>query len=175
MSTPANSIPAAPGAADPAAAPAKPGRKLKLPLIIAGVAVLAAGGAAGGLYLMKGKQAAAKHEAAKPVHVEPIFVPLDPPFVVNFASNDAVRFLQVTVQAMTEAPLAAELLKKHDPIIRNSLLMLFSGQSYETLSTTAGKEQLRLAALEAVRKVVVEAGGKKDDVKDLYFTSFVMQ
>jgi flagellar FliL protein len=109
------------------------------------------------------------------VHVEPIFVPLDPPFVVNFASNDTVRFLQVTVQAMTEAPLTAEMLKKHDPIIRNSLLMLFSGQSYETLSTTAGKEHLRLAALEAVRKVVVEAGGKKDDVKDLYFTSFVMQ
>lgn len=169
MSTPAPSIPAAPAPA------AKPARKLKLPLIIAAVAVLAAAGAAGGMYFLKGKNEAAKHEAAKPVHLEPIFVPLDPPFVVNFASNDTVRFLQVTVQVMTEDPVTAELLKKHDPMIRNSLLMLFSGQSYEALSTTAGKEHLRLAALGEVRKVVVTAQGKKEAVKDLYFTSFVMQ
>ncbi len=169
MATQAPAAPAVPATEE------KPAKKSKLPLIIAGVAVLAAAGGGAGLYFMKSHAAAAKAEPAKPVHAEPIFVPLDPPFVVNFASNDAVRFLQVTVQVMTEDPATAELLKKHDPVIRNDLLMLFSGQSYEALSTTAGKEHLRLAALGEARKVVVEAGGKTNDVKDLYFTSFVMQ
>ena len=164
----------APAATDLPASEPKPAGKKKLLIIIAAVAVLAIAGGGAALYFMQGHDDA-KAEPAKPAHVEPIFVPLDPPFVVNFASNDAVRFLQVTVQAMTEDPVTAELLKKHDPVIRNALLMLFSGQSYEALSTTAGKETLRVAALAAVRKVVVAAGGKPDDVKDLFFTSFVMQ
>jgi flagellar basal body-associated protein FliL len=43
------------------------------------------------------------------------------------------------------------------------------------LSTKAGKQQLRGAALLEVRRIVVAEGGKPTDVKDLYFTSFVMQ
>jgi flagellar protein FliL len=120
-------------------------------------------------------QDASEGEKKAEVLAEPIYVALDPAFVVNFESNDLVRFLQVSVQVMTRDPAVVELVTRHDPVIRNGLLLLLSGQNYQTLSSTEGKERLRQSALEAVRKVVAAQGGKSDDIQDLYFTTFVMQ
>lgn len=158
----------------PAAAAAKtpPAGKSKLLPVTLALVVLLGGGGAAAWYLTQDATADAKAAAR---HVEPIYVALDPPFVVNFESNGLVRFLQVTVQTMTEDPPTADQIKRHDPVIRNGLLMLFSGQTYESLKTTAGKEQLRVAALAEVRKIVAEQGGQGANVKNLYFTSFVMQ
>lgn len=152
------------------------GKKKLLLIAVAGLVVLLGGGAAA-YFLMKpsGKDAHGAARAAKAEHVEPIYVALDPPFVVNFESAGLVRFLQVTVQAMTGDPATAELIKRHDPMIRNGLLMLFSGQSYDTLKSTAGKEKLRQAALAEVRRIVAAQGGNGAGVESLYFTSFVMQ
>lgn len=150
--------------------PAGKGKK-KLLLIIVAVIVLIGGGIAAWLLLGSSGHA----EKTAEVKAAPIYVPLDPPFVVNFESSGLVRFLQVTVQLMTEDPETAKLLKEHDPVIRNNLLMLLSGQTYETLSSKAGKEKLRQTALSEVRRVVAVEGGKGPNVKDLYFTSFVMQ
>lgn len=161
-----------PAAASPDGASPAP-KKSRKTLIVAGLAVVLAGGGAGAWFLLKPSADAA--QAAEAPKVEPIYIALDPPFVVNFESNGLVRFLQVTVQAETGDPVAAEIVKKHDPVIRNDLLMLFSGQTYETLSTREGKEKLRQAALTEVRRVVGAEGGKAADIHNLYFTSFVMQ
>ena len=196
----ADPTPASTEAAPPAEKPA--GKKSKLPLII-GAAVLALALAGGGAYffLKKGADAeeteadadAGKHgksskeqgknkdkdkkgkkgkEAAP--KAPPVYVQFDPPFVVNFEAKGLMRFLQVSVQVMTRDPHTAELVKMHDPKLRNDLLMLLSSQTYETISTREGKEQLRAEALAAVTKVVVAEGGEAD-VEELYFTSFVMQ
>lgn len=162
-----------PAAVPAEGAPPAPKRSRKLLFILAGLAIVLAGGGAGAWVMLKPSAKSAK--AAEAAHVEPIYIALDPPFVVNFESNGLVRFLQVTVQAETGDPVAAETLKKHDPVIRNDLLMLFSGQTYETLSSREGKEKLRQAALAEVRRVVAAEGGKAADVRNLYFTSFVMQ
>jgi len=53
--------------------------------------------------------------------------------------------------------------------------MLFSNQTYETISTREGKEKLRTEALDVVSKVIADEGGKGKYVEQLYFTSFVMQ
>jgi flagellar FliL protein len=100
---------------------------------------------------------------------------LDPPFVVNFQSEQAVRFLQITVQVMSRDPATIEQLKANDPVVRNDLLMLFANQKYAVISTSEGKEQLRAQALDAVRRAVVGAGGKAEHIEAIYFTSFVMQ
>ena len=149
-----------------------PAAKSKVLPITLALIVLLGGGGAAAWYMTQGADAEAK---AASRHAEPIYVALDPPFVVNFESNGLVRFLQVTVQTMTEDAATGEQIKRHDPVIRNGLLMLFSGQTYESLKTTAGKEQLRVAALAEVRKIVTEQGGQGANVKNLYFTSFVMQ
>ncbi|MEO8065122.1 MAG: flagellar basal body-associated FliL family protein [Pseudomonadota bacterium] len=144
----------------------------KLLFIILG-AVLLAGGA-GAFFFLKGGDAKAdvKKEA---VLLAPIYVNLDPPFVVNFEAEAAVRFLQVTVSVMTREPHIEEILKKNDPRIRNDLLMLLGGQRYETISTREGKEKLQSDSLEAVRAVVKSAGGEPEKLEALYFTAFVMQ
>ena len=166
----------------PAAAPdkdkaeAKPKGKGKLLIIIAAAVVLLGGGA-GAFFFMKGGDkkaapAAAKKEAVK---LPSLYVPLDPPFVVNFDAGSSARFLQITVQLMTRAPEMAEFIKAHDPVIRNDLLLLFGNQKADEVSSREGKEKLRESALQAVRKIIGDEGGKANEPEALYFTSFVMQ
>jgi flagellar protein FliL len=166
---------AAPGQ-DGAEAPARKS-SLFLIIVIAAVLLIAGGGAA--WYFLAGssdpkKEHADAKKAGEP-KAPPIYVALDPPFVVNFEAEQLVRFLQVTVQVMSRDPATVEILKANDPVVRNDLLLLLGNQHYETISSREGKEKLREQALQAVRKVVANAGGKADLVEAVYFTSFVMQ
>lgn len=119
----------------------------------------------------KGKNGKAGAEAKTP----PLYIPLDPPFVVNFEAAGAVRFLQLTAQVMTRDPETAEKIKQNDPAIRNDLLLLFGGLKAEDLNTREGKEALRQQALATVQKAVTNEGGDGKKVESLLFTSFVMQ
>ncbi len=105
----------------------------------------------------------------------PIYMPLDPPFVVNFQADQVVRFLQVSVEVMSRDQKTLDLLKANDPVVRNDLLILFGNQKYSVLSTPAGKEELRAEALVTIRKDVAQAGGDPKRLDAVYFTSFVMQ
>lgn len=156
-----------------AEAPKKKGKTLLIVLIVA-IVLLAGGGV--GAFMAFGSHGAKKAEAAKKEPIlPPQYIALDPPFVVNFESDQQVRFLQVTVQLMTRDPVTVELLKANDPVVRNDLLLLYGGQKYEVISSREGKESLRTQTLAAVRKVVGGAGGKPEKVEAVYFTSFVMQ
>ena len=175
---------AADKAADKNAAPKGKGRgKLFLIIIVSAAVVLIGGGVGIALWLTssakhpataKAPAEAAPKEAPPPAG-PPLFLALDPPFVVNFDAEQAVRFLQIAVQAETRDPALIEMLKTNDPVVRNDLLLLFSNQKYATLSTREGKEALRLQALEAVRQVIAKAGGHPERLEAVYFTSFVMQ
>jgi flagellar protein FliL len=159
-----------------ASAAAPPKKKGKLLIIIAVVLVVLAGGGGGAFFYMKSHAKAPQAaKETKKVEKPAIYYPLDPPFVVNFQGEQAVRFLQVAVQVLTREPETAELLKQHDPVVKNDLLMLFGGQKYEDLSTRAGKEKLQKDALASVRSIIEKAGGKPESIEALYFTSFVMQ
>jgi flagellar FliL protein len=143
-------------------------------VLIAAIVLLAGGGV--GAFFAFGSHGDKKTaEAKKEPIVPPQYIALDPPFVVNFESDQQVRFLQVTVQLMTRDPATVELLKANDPVVRNDLLLLFGGQKYSVISSREGKESQRQQTLTAVRKVVGTAGGKPEKVEAVYFTSFVMQ
>ena len=175
-------VQAAEKAADKGEASAGKGRgKLLLIIIICTAVVLLGAGVGAALWLTAGAKhpaAAAAAEAPKAAPAPsgpPLFLALDPPFVVNFDAEQAVRFLQIAVQIETRDPATLELLKTNDPVVRNDLLLLFSNQKYATLSTREGKEALRNQALESVRKVLEHAGGHPERLEAVYFTSFVMQ
>jgi len=171
---------------DAPAAPAAPPAKSKL-LVIILCSVLAAGAAGGGVFFMTAKkgdepaqaEASKDSKGSKGSKAAPkapaVYVKFDPPFVVNFENKGMMRFLQVSVEVMTRDPLTADTIKQHDPKLRNDLLMLLGGQSYETISSREGKERLRSDALKVVADVIAGEGGKADSVEQLYFTSFVMQ
>jgi flagellar protein FliL len=167
---------AAAAAAPAAAAPAR--KKPWLLIGIAGAVLLACGGT--GAWLLLGHKAPktagpAGAVAPSPPSGPPLYVALDPPFVANFQGDQQVRFLQITAQIMTHDPKTVEALKGADPIIRNDLLLLFSNQKAADLASNEGKEKLRAAALEAVRKVLAANDGKPEKVDAVLFTTFVMQ
>lgn len=102
------------------------------------------------------------------------YVSLEPPFVVNFEGNSPARFLQINVEVMTRQPEYAEHIKKHMPVIRNNLVLLFGSQTHDKVNTLKGKEELRQLALTEVQKILEEETGDAG-IEALYFTSFVMQ
>jgi flagellar protein FliL len=180
---------------------AKGGSKKKLLIIIA-AAVLVLGGAGGGAFFFMNKGNAdeetvadadeGEHDAKdskketgkskkdkKGKKAEPkapaLYVKYEPPFVVNFDAKGVMRFLQISMEVMTRDAPTSEVIKLHEPKIRNNMLMLLGSQTYDTLSSLEGKEGLRKQALETIAKVVEEEGGEAKNVEDLYFTSFVMQ
>jgi flagellar FliL protein len=160
-------------AADADAAPKN--SKKWLIIGIAAFVVLAGGGAAAFMLMGNGDAHGKKQAKAQEPLAPPLYVALDPPFVVNFEGEQLVRFLQITVQVMTRDPASVELLKANDPVVRNDLLLLFANQKYDVVATRAGKEKLRADALTAIRHVVQSGGGKSDHIEQVYFTSFVMQ
>jgi flagellar FliL protein len=151
---------------------AKKGKGKLVIFLVLGLLVLGGGG--GGAWWWTTQHAAPK-APPKPVVMPPVYLPLDPPFVVNFESDQQVRFLQITVQLMSRDPQTVELLKANDPMVRDQLLMLFGNQKYAVLSTREGKEALRKQALDSVRAVISGAGGHPEHLEAVYFTSFVMQ
>jgi flagellar FliL protein len=158
---------------------AKPGKK-KL-FIIIGVAVLALAGSGGAWWFMgKSKAGAEEHPAEESkakakAHVAAVYHKFEPAFVVNFGGEGNSRYLQVTVEAMSRSPEVVELIKTSEPVIRNDLVLLFSSQQYDVLVSAEGKEKLRQATLEAIRKAVAAEGAKPEEVEGVYFTSFVIQ
>ena len=181
--------------------PAAKGGSKKLLIIIAAAVLVLGGGGAGAFFFMhksaadeevsadsgegeqadakdtkkeKGKAKGKKGKAAEP-KLPAIYVEFNPPFVVNFDAKGVMRFLQVSMQVMTRDHETSELIKLHDPKIRNNMLLLLGSQTIDTISTMEAKEELRKKALETIAKIVEDEGGEGKKVEDLFFTSFVMQ
>jgi flagellar FliL protein len=159
------------------AAPAKSGGKGMLLLGVGLLLVIAAG--VGGYFVFAGRSAAsAEHGATGAEHgssaAGDIYYAMDPPFIVNFEIPAPVRFLQVTVEIMAHEQSAIDAVQKHMPVIRNNLMMLFSGQDYQVIRTREGKEALRARTLAEIQSILKQRTGKPG-IEAVYFTSFVMQ
>ncbi len=122
---------------------------------------------------------------AKPVHASDAgpsgsdsdtpYVDLAPAFVTNYDGGGRLRYLKVDVSVRARKP-ADEAVRHHMPYIRNSLVTLFSSQLEENITSTEGKEALRLTALEEIRRILTDLDGAgAENVLELYFTSFVIQ
>ncbi|MDO9316590.1 MAG: flagellar basal body-associated FliL family protein [Gammaproteobacteria bacterium] len=103
------------------------------------------------------------------------YVDLAPAFVTNYDGGGRLRYLKIDVSVRARKP-TDEAVLHHMPYIRNSLVRLFSSQLEENISSTDGKEALRLAALEEIRRILTELDGAgAENILELYFTSFVIQ
>lgn len=168
-----------PGAANPS-----PGMG-KLLLVSLLVSLLMSGGVGAGVYFLLKPELTAQQpggpdeeeeeeeEEEKKPKEPPIYFSLEEPFIVNLSTR-STRFLQVSVELMARDDDVIEAVQKHRPLLRNNLLLLFSAQSPETISTPEGKEAMRRAALAEVQSVLEELN-EPAGVEDLYFTSLVVQ
>ncbi|WP_136477513.1 flagellar basal body-associated protein FliL [Pseudomonas sp. DG56-2] len=103
-----------------------------------------------------------------------IYEPLTPAFVVNFNQNGRQRYMQVSITLQGRDQAALDALKVHMPVIRNNLVMMFSGQGFDTLASPVGQEMLRQKATASVQEVAQKEVGKPV-VDQLLFTNFVLQ
>ena len=105
-----------------------------------------------------------------------IYLPLKPSFIVNYGGKGRLRYIKTDVSVRVASADVANSIRHHLPFVRNNLVMLFAAQTDESISSQAGKEQLRKDALEAVRGVLVaEEGSEPDQVVDLFFNNFIVQ
>jgi flagellar FliL protein len=103
-----------------------------------------------------------------------IFEPMAPAFVANYNQNGRQRYMQVSITMQGRDQAELEALKVHMPVIRNNLVMLFSGQDFTALATPVGQEMLRQKATASVQEVAQKELGKVV-IEQLLFTNFVLQ
>ncbi len=103
-----------------------------------------------------------------------IYFPLKPPLIVNYQARGRQRFLQAEITLMSREDDVIEAVEIHMPMIRNSLILLFSGQVYEELQTDEGRELLRQDALLELQTIMQQELGKPG-IEKVLFTNLVMQ
>lgn len=154
--------------------------KFKLIIIIAVALLLAIGVSVGAtiFFLGKGGDAGPAQEAAaeptQPVRQPAIYESITPAFIVNFKHQGRQRYMQVSVALMARNEADLEAFKVHMPVIRNRLVMLFSGQDFAQLLTPVGKEMLRSQATAVIQELAQKETGKPV-VEQVLFTNIVLQ
>lgn len=155
----------------------------KMIIIAAAVVLLLVGGGAGYYFFMMddaeadGEQVEAVEELSEEEMAaanEEIYYEMSQPLIVNFPKGAGVNLIQVSVSLLVKGAETIDAINKHEPMIRNNLLMAISAKSAEDLKTKKGKEALRAMMLDEVGKVM-ERMTKKNNVENIFFTAFVMQ
>ncbi|NOT85630.1 MAG: flagellar basal body protein FliL [Methylococcaceae bacterium] len=165
----------------------KVSKKQIIGTILAAVLLVLGGAGAGYYFVMRGSAAEqfnANHQQShlqiaetnskQPVVAQDfIYFDLTQPMIVNFPKGSGARFLQISVSFLADSKAAASL-KKHEPMVRNNLMMKINAQNPEELKTKVGKEALRALLLEEVNQIMLKmaAGGR---VGEVFYTAFVMQ
>ncbi len=161
------------------------GKKKKVIIIAAVVVIIAA---VAGFFLLSGgsdepvatlaeETAAASAESAPKPTADvgsALYVAMPRPFVFNVPGAARDRIVQIKVQLLVRGEVNEETAKKHIPLIEGTLLGVFAGTNADELSTAAGKESLRIEALEKVQTALEGVEGNKV-VERVLFTGFVMQ
>ena len=105
------------------------------------------------------------------------YIELQPPFITNYGGPGPLKYLKAEVSIRVKSRKGEASLRHHQAHIRNNLVMLFSRQTDESIGSQAGREKLRLEAMEGIRQIMVSEYGEEgfSMLDDLLFTSFVSQ
>lgn len=132
-----------------------------------------------------------------------IYFTMQPNFTVNFNVDGRQRYLQAEITLLYRNPEVESLLTLHMPAIRNQLVMLLGGKSFEELQNHESREKLKVESLAAIQSILdkenaalkqkdesaKEEGEEEDEdeeeddseklpplvVEQVLFTRFVMQ
>ena len=148
--------------------------KNKIIMIVVQVVLLIVAAGATWWFMRPAPQPSAEEvaAAAEPASKEPIYFSIHPPFVVNLADGRTLRFLQVEMELMTRDSDVEDLLKKHQPRVRNDLML--SKLTREEVMTEESRLKIQQDSVDIVNKVLMDEAGK-GGVEAVYFSKFVMQ
>jgi len=149
----------------------------KLIIIIVAVILLLAGGGAGYYFMFMGDPSEAMDEEEQTKEAETtdyFYFDIEKPFIVQFPKGAGARLLQVSISIQVKNEAFIEDLKKHQPMLRNNLLMIINDSKPGELKTGQGKQALKNKMLEEVNSIMSKMS-KENHIEDLFFTSLVMQ
>lgn len=166
-------------AVEEGAAPKAGGMARKL--IFGVVVILAvAGGAFAAVTFMKPGESAPADETEVAVEAAgspkaAIYTSLQPPLLVNLTDTvGSSHFMQVTMEVMAREQDVINAVRDNAPIVRNSLILLYSGENYEDVVTREGKEKMLADGLAEIKKVMKQESGVSG-IEAIYFTNLVIQ
>ena len=104
-----------------------------------------------------------------------VFVEITPEFITNYDGGGRLKYLKTAVTLRVQFAVEDDV-RHHLPYIRYKLVMLFTSQLEEDLTSTEGKDRLRRLALAEVRNALETLEGTNPEtIVNLYFPSFVIQ
>ena len=145
--------------------------------------LLFGGGGAAAYFIFGGSKAepaaetvaGSEGELVEPVNLndlrDPLYVSLNPAFMVTFKNGSSLRYLQTELSIMSFEQDVITEIENNRPAVRNKILMHISGQDYDGLETVEGRESLR----ETVKEAVQQTLRTNLKVEEVYFNTFVMQ
>lgn len=104
------------------------------------------------------------------------YITLSPPFVGNYGldGSQKLKVYKADISLRVTGPEATNLLKANEPLVRNQLVMLFTQQPADGMSSVEAKEKLRQEALKQIQQVMNDETGKPV-VEDLLFNNLIVQ
>ncbi|ABE56909.1 flagellar basal body-associated protein FliL [Shewanella denitrificans OS217] len=111
--------------------------------------------------------------AEEPVVPVAKFYPLDK-FIISIPGDKYPHYLLLELALKSNNPKLKSVLDEADPLIRNSLMKMFSRKSFEQLNSTEQLDSLQNEALMHIVKVLVEHKFPSD-IDEVLFTRMVIQ
>lgn len=102
------------------------------------------------------------------------YVTLVPALVGNFGDGPKLKFFKADLSLRVTGADVETMVKHHEPLIRNQLVMLFSQQTEAGMAAAGARETLRAEALKQVQDVLTQEEGKPL-VEDLLFNNLIIQ
>lgn len=90
----------------------------------------------------------------------PSYVEITPKFVVNLI--EPKKYLSINVQLLIEGVPISAAIRKHMPVLKHELIMLFSDRSIDNLQTMEQREALRQETIEVIHKTIDKAEGMEE-------------
>lgn len=103
-----------------------------------------------------------------------IYVPLAPPFVVNYGGGGRLKYLKTEISVRAADVQTSAAITHHMPLIRNAMVLLLSRQTDEDIDSQAGVENLLITARDEII-ALLKAEQTEHKVVEVYFNSFVVQ
>lgn len=92
------------------------------------------------------------------------------PFIVNLLGENGTRYLKAKITAEVRDQAVKEELSTRDPEVRDAVLLMLAGKSFEDISTPQGRVTLRSELLARMNNIL-----NTGSVQMIYFTEFVVQ
>lgn len=159
-----------------------PKKKGKLLIIVLALVILLVAGGGAAFFMLKSSHGDEDEEAATETAAPkkkggkeevPVYVSLET-FTVNLVPEQGDQYLQVAVSVELTDAHAGEKMKLHMPKLRNRVMLLLSSKKASELAPKEGKEALA-AEMRAQMNEVLDPGSKNGPVKEVLFTSFIIQ